>query len=77
MLFNLNDEARIIGISGMIGSGKTILAKELARDEEVRGNQFCPLLCLKLSIVNMLGPSLKSFEQFMLLLSGMFTGLFG
>ncbi|CAL9241491.1 unnamed protein product [Arabidopsis halleri] len=41
MLFNLKDlkdEARLIGISGMIGSGKTILAKELVRDEEVRGH---------------------------------------
>ncbi|CAE6214278.1 unnamed protein product [Arabidopsis arenosa] len=41
MLFNLKDlkdESRLIGISGMIGSGKTILAKELVRDEEVRGH---------------------------------------
>ncbi|EOA14559.1 hypothetical protein CARUB_v10027797mg [Capsella rubella] len=38
MLFNFKDEARLIGISGMIGSGKTILAKELVRDEEVRGH---------------------------------------
>lgn len=41
MLFNVKDEARLIGISGMIGSGKTFLAKELVQDKEVRGNQFC------------------------------------
>lgn len=65
MLFNLKDEERLIGISGMSGSGKTTLAKELARDEEVRGNEFslalCPLpdyVSHSISFVNLFGTSL-------------------
>lgn len=65
MLFKSNDEKRLIGISGMSGSGKTTLAKELARDEEVRGNEFSLALCSlpdyfsdSISFVNLFGTSL-------------------